>query len=120
VVALQEIEGKLRAAGNNYWAMQVDIMRREVMAWLEEAKHRSREAVEMMRGAADDEDGIEKLPLTPGPIVPAREQLGDLLLLQGHRSDALKEFEAAAVNAPGRRGVERGEARCAQEDAAKK
>ena len=39
--ALQEIEGKLRAAGNSYWAMQVDIMRREVEAWSEEAKGRS-------------------------------------------------------------------------------
>ena len=37
----------------------------------------------MMRGAAEDEDWIEKLPLTPGPIVPARQQLGEMLLVEG-------------------------------------
>ena len=112
--ALQEIEGKLRAAGNNYWATQVDIMRREVAAWSEQAKGRSREAVAMMRGAAEDEDGIEKLPLTPGPIVPARQQLGEMLLVEGNAGEALKEFQRAEANAPGRRGVARGEARCGQ------
>lgn len=45
---------------------------------------------------------IEKLPVTPGPIVPAREQLGDLLLEQNHAGLALKEFETAIANAPGR------------------
>ena len=39
---------------------------------------------DLMSQAADEEDSIEKLPVTPGPIVPAREQLGDLLLEQGH------------------------------------
>ena len=39
-------------------------------------------------------DAIEKLPVTPGPIIPAREQLGDLLLEQNHPDLALKEFEA--------------------------
>jgi len=41
-----------------------------------------------MREAADKEDSIEKLPVTPGPIVPAREQLGELLLEQGHPEQA--------------------------------
>jgi hypothetical protein len=31
---------------------------------------------------------MEKLPLTPGPIVPAREQLGELLLQMNQPSDA--------------------------------
>ena len=55
----------------------------------------------IMRSAADDEDGIEKLPLTPGPILPAREQWGDLLLEQGNRAAASRAFKTALVNAPG-------------------
>ena len=43
--------------------------------------------------------------MTPGPIVPAREQLGCLLLEQNHPALALKEFETALANAPGRRGA---------------
>ena len=70
---LRHIEGQLRASGNQYWATQVDIMRREVAAWSAQAMHQSERAAAALRSAADDEDGIEKLPLTPGPIVPARE-----------------------------------------------
>jgi Tfp pilus assembly protein PilF len=67
-----------------------------------------------MRASADDEDAIEKLPVTPGPIIPAREQLGYLLLEQNHPDQAQKEFETALVNAPGRRGALQGEARAAE------
>jgi len=49
-----------------------------------------------------------RLPVTPGPIVPAREQLGVLLLEQGKPDLAQKEFQTALVNAPGRRGALRG------------
>ncbi len=56
----------------------------------------------------DEEDSIEKLPVTPGPIVPAREQLGDLLLEQQEPTLAAKEFQSALANYPGRRGATQG------------
>ena len=84
---------------------------REVMAWSAQPDKKPEEAAALMRASADDEDAIEKLPVTPGPIVPAREQLGDLLLEQNHPDLALKEFEAALANAPGRRGAVLGAAR---------
>lgn len=59
----------------------------------------------MLRTAADEEDSIEKLPVTPGPIIPAREQLGDLLLTQNQPKLAAKEFQGALANAPRRRGA---------------
>jgi tetratricopeptide (TPR) repeat protein len=108
---LQRIEEQLRESGDDYWAMQVNIMRREVMAWSAQAEKKTNDAVAILRSAADDEDGIEKLPVTPGPIVPAREQLGDLLLEQGDPASASKAFETALVNAPGRRGALRGAVR---------
>ncbi len=102
---LGQIEQQLRTSGNDYWATQVAILKREVMAWSAQADKKPDEAVVLMRKAADQEDAIEKLPVTPGPIVPAREQLGDLLLEQNHPALALKEFQTALVNAPGRRGA---------------
>ena len=111
---LGQIEQQLRTSGNDYWATQVAILKREVMAWSAQAERQPGEAVALMRKAADEEDAIEKLPVTPGPIVPAREQLGDLLLEQNHAGLALKEFKAALVNAPGRRGALKGAARAAE------
>ena len=112
---LRQLEERLRISGNAYWATQVNIMRREVTAWSEQAENRPQEAVTIMRSAADDEDGIEKLPVTPGPIVPAREQLGELLLKQGDSASALKEFQTALVNSPGRRGALQGTAQAARD-----
>jgi hypothetical protein len=111
---LRQIEDKLRASGNDYWATLVNIMTREVLGWAAQAEGRPEVAAAMLRSAADDEDGIEKLPATPGPIVPAREQLGDLFLEQGNLAFAFKAFETALVNSPGRRGALQGVALAAQ------
>jgi tetratricopeptide (TPR) repeat protein len=111
---LQQLEAQLHTSGNSYWATQVGILRREVMAWSAQANSKPDEAAALMRASADDEDAIEKLPVTPGPIVPAREQLGYLLLEQNHPASALKEFNTALANAPGRRGALQGAAHAAE------
>lgn len=111
---LQKLEEQLKNSGNSYWATQVRVQKREVMAWSAQANNKPDEAVALMRQAADEEDSLEKLPVTPGPIIPAREQLGDLLLQQSQWSAAAKEFQTAAANAPGRRGANEGAAEAAK------
>jgi len=111
---LQQLEEQLHTSGNSYWATQVGILRREVIAWCAQANSKPDEAAALMRASADDEDAIEKLPVTPGPILPAREQLGYMLLEQNHPAPALKEFNTALVNAPGRRGALQGAAHAAE------
>jgi tetratricopeptide (TPR) repeat protein len=111
---LQQLEEQLRTSGNSYWATQVGILRREVTAWAAQADSKPDEAAALMRASADDEDAIEKLPVTPGPVVPAREQLGYLLLEQNHPAPALKEFKTALANAPGRRAALQGAAHAAE------
>jgi tetratricopeptide (TPR) repeat protein len=111
---LQQIEEQLRTSGNNYWATQVGILTREVMAWSAQAEGKPDAAATLMRASADEEDAIEKLPVTPGPIIPAREQLGYLLLEQNHPGLARKEFETALTHAPGRHGAVLGAAHAAE------
>jgi tetratricopeptide (TPR) repeat protein len=111
---LQKLEEQLRASGNNYWATQIGILTREVMAWSAQSNKKMDEAVALMRASADEEDAIEKLPVTPGPIVPAREQLGYLLLEQNQSTLALKEFKIALADAPGRYGAMQGAAQAAE------
>lgn len=111
---LRKIEGRLRTSGRDYWATQTRILSREVMAWSAQADGKRDEAVALMREAADEEDAIEKLPVTPGPIVPAREQLGYLLLEQNQPDTAVREFETTLLFAPGRRGALTGASRAAE------
>ena len=112
---LQNIERQLQASQQeyaDYWAKQAEIQVIEVAAWSAQAEKKPDEARALLRRAADEEDAIEKLPVTPGPIIPAREQLGDLLLQQNAPGLAAKEFHIALLNAPQRHGAIAGLRRC--------
>ncbi len=102
---LRDCLRELQAAGNKYWATQVDVLLEEAQAWRLAAAGEGQAAIRGLREAADEEDAVEKLPVTPGPIVPAREQLGELLLDLKRPGEALPEFRTALTFAPGRRGA---------------
>lgn len=117
VKKLRQFEQELRASGEDYgeyWPKQVEIQEVEVMAWSAQAEGEADEARNLLRKAADDEDAVEKLPVTPGPVIPAREQLGELLLQQGKWGQALKEFQISLANSPKRRGAMIGVARASE------
>ena len=84
------------------WGKQVDILRREAGAWVEQASGRGGAALELMRSAASLEDSTEKHPVTPGAIIPAREFLADLLMEQASPGEALPEYETSLKSAPNR------------------
>jgi tetratricopeptide (TPR) repeat protein len=105
IARLLKCQQQLQLAGNAYWAKQTDVLGKEATAWQLAASSHVDDAIRVLRQAADEEDGVEKLPLTPGPIVPAREQLGDLFLTLNRPQQALQEYRAALVAAPGRRGA---------------
>lgn len=113
IAILQQLNEKAKN-GSPFWATQVHVQLLEAQAWTANARGKNDEALQLLRSAADEEDAVEKLPVTPGPIVPAREQLGDLLLLLKRPKEALTEFEASLVQAPGRRGALTGAARASE------
>jgi len=115
VAKLQQIVQQLRTSGKQYWAGQVEVQVLEATAWSAQAEGKAAEALTLLRRAADEEDSVEKLPVTPGPIVPAREQLGDLLLEQSQPHLALQEFRTALSNAPQRRGALMGVSRATEQ-----
>lgn len=102
VEKLEGIYNNMISAKNSYWASQVEIQRRAGAAWLARAQGKNDEALKLMRSAADLESSTEKHPVTPGPILPARELLGDLLLELGQPKEALGEYEASLAASPNR------------------
>jgi tetratricopeptide (TPR) repeat protein len=114
IAAIETCRQELLATGDTYWATQVDILVREATAWQLDARTKAENAVQLLREAANEEDSLEKLPVTPGPIIPAREQLGEMLLAQERPAEALKEFQSALSAAPGRRGALLGAIRAAE------
>src|SRR6266851_7970022 len=121
IVVLAELRDKLRAAKDAYWAEQVDIQWQVASAWREFALGKHDAALAAMRAAADAEDRTEKLPVTPGPLMPARELYGVMLLERGLAKEALAAFEATLKKEPQRLGATIGAAKAAETsgDAAK-
>ena len=106
-LALSEIKGEYD------WAKQVEILQRAASAWLALADGKREEALRMMLAAAELDDSTDKHPVTPGSLIPAREQLADLLLELNRPADALKEFETSLANAPNRFNAVYGSAKAA-------
>jgi len=114
VEELTTIQNSLREVRGGYdWARQVDIERQVASAWVKYAEGAHDEALQLMRAAADLEDATEKHPVTPGAVLPAREQLGELLLELKQPGPALEAFETALRNTPNRFNALYGAARAA-------
>ena len=111
VERLAELE---QALSTSKEAVQVKIQRLAATAWANYADGRRDDALSSMRAAADLEDTTAKHPVTPGPIIPARELLGDLLLEMKQPQAALAEFDAVLVTSPNRFGALSGAAHSAE------
>jgi tetratricopeptide (TPR) repeat protein len=114
IAKLVELRDKLREAKDAYWAEQVDIQRQVASAWLLYAQGEYDEALKAMAAAAEAEDKTEKSPVTPGPLAPARELYGAMLLERGMAKEALVAFEATLKKEPHRLGATIGAAKAAE------
>lgn len=99
---LAELRDKLRESKDNYWSEIVDIQRQVAAAWVVQAEGKFDEALKAMSAAADAEDKTEKHVITPGPMAPARELYGFMLLDRGMAKEALAAFEATKAKEPNR------------------
>lgn len=105
VASLESLKAKLEAspdAGAKYWAGQVEVQRRAAAAWVAHARGQDEEALQLMRSSVEMEEATEKSPVTPGPVLPARELLADLLLETKQPALALAEYETSLKSAPNR------------------
>ena len=112
--SLARLRDRLVETQDAYWAEQVDIQYRVALAWAALAEGRRDEALALMRAAADIEDATDKSAVTPGPLAPARELLGEMLLDVEQPADALRAFEASVAKEPGRLRGAFGAARAAE------
>jgi tetratricopeptide (TPR) repeat protein len=99
LAALRDREIEMK---DEYWASQVDIQRRGADAWVMFAQGRKDAAIAQMRETADMEDLTDKAAVTPGPIAPARELLGYMLIENNQPKEALVEFESVMKKEPNR------------------
>lgn len=111
---LAELRDALRNAKNDYWAAQVDVQEQVASAWILYAEGKHDEALKAMTAAVAAEDKTEKSPVTPGPLAPARELYGFMLLDRGMAKEALAAFEVTMAKEPNRFNGYAGAAKAAE------
>jgi tetratricopeptide (TPR) repeat protein len=99
---LAALRDTLTTMQDAYWAEQVDIQRRVALAWIAFAEGQRDDGIKQLQAAADAEDATDKSAVSPGPLAPARELLGYMLLEAGRAKEALVAFEATTRKEPNR------------------
>ena len=99
---LTVLRDALAAANDPYWTEQLNIQHQVATAWVTFAEGKKDEGLRLMRAAADAEDATDKAAISPGPIAPARELLGEMLMQAGDPRAALTAFDATMAKEPGR------------------
>ena len=90
---IKALEAATRKAGEDLFARNIGVLRLELNAWLMLAQGQGEASVALMREAAELEASTPKHPVTPGPTLPADEQLGDLYMELKRSTDALAAYE---------------------------
>ena len=102
VEKLEALRATLQANRDEYWAQQLEIQQLAARAWIALAERKNDEARALMEKAATVEDSTDKSAISPGPLAPAREMLGEMLLEMGKPAEAQAELEAVMKKEPNR------------------
>lgn len=103
IAELERLRGELVAGKKPaYWVSQAETQALAAKAWVAFAEAKRDEAVSLLRRAVDLEATADKEAVTPGEVLPAGDQLGDLYLELGRPGEALAAFEAVLVSSPSR------------------
>ena len=92
---LDELYDQTMQAEQKYWATLVASQRKSVESWIMFSRGQKTQALALMTQAADIEDSVDKHPVTPGAVLPARELLGDMLIELERYEDAIAAYERA-------------------------
>ena len=112
---VEELAQEMSSAERVWARNTAEVLRLSATAWIALAKDEPERAIELMRAAAALEDQTDKSGLSPGRVLPAHEQLGDMLAELNRPEEALAAYEASMTPAPRRFNTYLGAARAAND-----
>ncbi|NKB32640.1 MAG: hypothetical protein GKR91_06035 [Pseudomonadales bacterium] len=113
LVELEKISESLQSYERIWGRNTAEVFRLQVTAWLTLEKGEHEGAESLMREAAALEDQTDKSSISPGRVLPAHEQLGDLLAALNRPEEALAAYEESMPHAPERLNTYLGAAKAA-------
>jgi len=99
---LDELHQRTVDKGENYWALLVEVKKKTIEAWIDFEEGNKEKALALMKEAAELEDSVDKHPITPSEVLPARELYGDMLVLEERYKNAIEAYETALEISPNR------------------
>ena len=99
---LDALAAKMQAAGETLFERSIRVLRLELAGWTLAARGDFAGAEASLREAAALEAATPKHAVTPGPTLPAEEQLGDLLLARDRPADARAAYGRSLAAYPNR------------------
>jgi hypothetical protein len=115
IAMIQAAAEKLAKAKELYWYEQVEIQKELAQAWTVFAEGRQQLAMTTMNEVTAREDRTEKNAISPGPLAPAHELFGEMLLEMKLPKAALAQFRKSIAKEPNRfRGIAGAAAAAAQ------
>lgn len=108
------LQDALAPSTPTYWQEEVQVHIDALRSWIAFAAGRPDEAIILAKAAADREDAVDKHPVTPGEVVPARELLAEMLFLSGDAPGALANYREVLRGSPNRLNALLGAARVAE------
>jgi len=112
-VRLDALEAVARKDGEDLFARNIRVLSLELNGWIAYAEGRNESSVALLGEAAELEASTPKHAVTPGPTLPAYEQLGDLLMELKRPGEALVAYERSSELYPRRFNGLLGSARAA-------
>jgi hypothetical protein len=102
VATIRKLQGELPATALPYWREEAQVHIDAVMSWILLAEGTREEALNRASAAADREDSVDKNPVTPGEIVPARELYADMLFETKNYAKSLEQYKVVLTGSPNR------------------
>ncbi|MDA0680237.1 MAG: hypothetical protein O2880_07875 [Proteobacteria bacterium] len=113
LATLSRLQSELPHTTLPYWQSQVQVQIDVAKSWIELAEGSRTDALAIASTAADLEDAVDKHPVTPGEVLPARELYADMLFETGNYAESLVQYRTVLKGSPNRLNALLGAARAA-------
>ncbi len=110
---LEQLETVMQKVGEDLFARNLRLLHLELDAWIAHVEGKQDASLSLMEQAVALEESTPKHAVTPGPTLPARELLGDLLMEQNQPARALSSYQRSLELYPKRFNSLLGAARAA-------
>ncbi len=102
LLAIKQLQSAQPETDLPYWRAQVQVQMDMITAWITMAEGDIEAALALASSTADSEDAVDKHPVTPGEVLPARELYAEMLFESGRFAESLAQFQIVLQGSPNR------------------